>query len=162
MAREKDERIRSATFFATQVDFRYAGDLKVFVDEDQVRGIEESMKKSGYLEGSRMATAFNMLRASELIWPYVVNNYLKGKDPMPFDLLYWNSDATRMAAANHSFYLRNCYHGEQAVGRPHGTARQTGFAQGRARTRSTIWRHARTTSPRPSRPSSAASSSAAR
>ncbi len=109
MARENDERIRSATLFATQVDFRYAGDLKVFVDEDQVRGIEQSMKKSGYLEGSKMATAFNMLRASELIWPYVVNNYLKGKDPMPFDLLHWNSDATRMAAANHSFYLRNCY-----------------------------------------------------
>jgi polyhydroxyalkanoate synthase len=56
-----------------------------------------------------MATAFNMLRASELIWPYFVNNYLKGQDPMPFDLLYWNSDSTRMPAANHSFYLRNCY-----------------------------------------------------
>ena len=109
MARENDQRICSATLFATQVDFRYAGELKVFVDEDQVRGIEQSMKKSGYLEGSKMATAFNMLRASELIWPYVVNNYLKGKDPMPFDLLHWNSDATRMAAANHSFYLRNCY-----------------------------------------------------
>jgi polyhydroxyalkanoate synthase len=67
------------------------------------------MKKTGYLDGSRMATAFNMLRASDLIWPYVVNNYLKGKDPMPFDLLYWNSDATRMPAANHSYYLRNCY-----------------------------------------------------
>lgn len=109
MAENKDDRIRSATLFATQVDFRYAGDLKVFVDEDQVRGIEEGMKRTGYLEGSKMATAFNMLRASELIWPYVVNNYLKGKDPMPFDLLFWNSDATRMASANHSFYLRNCY-----------------------------------------------------
>ena len=67
------------------------------------------MKRHGYLEGSQMATAFNMLRASDLIWPYVVNNYLKGKDPMPFDLLYWNSDSTRMPAANHSYYLRNCY-----------------------------------------------------
>jgi polyhydroxyalkanoate synthase len=67
------------------------------------------MQKNGYLDGSKMATAFNMLRASDLIWPYVVNNYLKGKDPMPFDLLYWNSDATRMPAANHSYYLRNCY-----------------------------------------------------
>jgi len=109
MASKDDGRIRSATLFATQVDFRHAGDLKVFVDEEQVRGIEETMKRTGYLEGSKMASAFNMLRASELIWPYVVNNYLKGKDPMPFDLLFWNSDTTRMAAANHSFYLRNCY-----------------------------------------------------
>ena len=67
------------------------------------------MQATGYLKGSKMATAFNMLRASELIWPYMVNNYLKGQAPMPFDLLYWNSDSTRMAAANHSFYLRNCY-----------------------------------------------------
>ncbi|HET7411122.1 MAG TPA: class I poly(R)-hydroxyalkanoic acid synthase, partial [Pararhizobium sp.] len=109
MTQEKDERIRSATLFATQVDFRHAGDLKVFVDEDQVRGIEHGMDKTGYLEASKIATAFNMLRASELIWPYVVNNYLMGKEPLPFDLLHWNSDATRMGAANHSFYLRNCY-----------------------------------------------------
>ena len=108
-AREGDDRIRSATFFTTQVDFTHAGDLKVFVDEDQIRSIEEGMERAGYLEGSKMATAFNMLRSSDLIWPYVVNNYLKGKEPMPFDLLYWNSDSTRMPAANHSFYLRNCY-----------------------------------------------------
>ena len=67
------------------------------------------MKKTGYLEGSKMATAFNLLRSNDLIWPYVVNDYLKGKEPLPFDLLYWNADATRMPAANHSFYLRNCY-----------------------------------------------------
>ena len=108
-AQENNDRIRSATFFTTQVDFTHAGDLKVFVDEEQLETLEERMKATGYLEGSRMATAFNMLRASELIWPYVVNNYLKGEDPMPFDLLYWNSDSTRMPAANHSFYLRNCY-----------------------------------------------------
>lgn len=108
-AQEKDTRIATATFFTTQTDFTYAGDLKVFVDESQIASIEASMEKNGYLDGSKMATAFNMLRASDLIWPYVVNNYLKGKDPMPFDLLYWNSDATRMPAANHSFYLRNCY-----------------------------------------------------
>ncbi|MGN6549976.1 MAG: PHA/PHB synthase family protein [Pararhizobium sp.] len=108
-AQEGEERIRSATLFATQVDFTHAGDLKVFVDEDQVASLEKGMARCGYLEGSKMATAFNMLRASELIWPYVVNNYVKGKGPLPFDLLYWNSDATRMAAANHSFYLRNCY-----------------------------------------------------
>jgi polyhydroxyalkanoate synthase len=108
-AQEKDKRIATATFFTTQTDFTHAGDLKVFVDEAQISSIETAMKKNGYLDGSKMATAFNMLRASDLIWPYVVNNYLKGKDPMPFDLLYWNSDATRMPAANHSYYLRNCY-----------------------------------------------------
>ena len=108
-AQEKDTRIATATFFTTQVDFTYAGDLKVFVDEEQIESIENSMQAHGYLDGSRMATAFNMLRSSELIWPYVVNNYLKGQDPSAFDLLYWNSDSTRMPAANHSFYLRNCY-----------------------------------------------------
>ena len=108
-AQEKDSRIASATLFTTQVDFTYAGDLKVFVDEEQLKGVEDRMRETGYLDGSKMASAFSMLRASELIWPYFVNNYLKGQDPMPFDLLYWNSDSTRMAAANHSFYLRNCY-----------------------------------------------------
>ncbi|AOF88319.1 class I poly(R)-hydroxyalkanoic acid synthase [Sinorhizobium sp. RAC02] len=106
---EGDKRIRSATLFTTQVDFTHAGDLKVFADEEQIDLMERGMKATGYLDGSKMATAFNMLRASELIWPYFVNNYLKGQDPMPFDLLYWNSDSTRMPAANHSFYLRNCY-----------------------------------------------------
>jgi polyhydroxyalkanoate synthase len=67
------------------------------------------MGERGYLEGKKMANAFNMLRSNDLIWPYVVSNYLKGKQPKPFDLLYWNSDSTRMPAANHSFYLRNCY-----------------------------------------------------
>ena len=108
-AAEGDDRIRSATLFTTQVDFTHAGDLKVFVDDDQIRHVEANMSATGYLEGSKMAAAFNMLRASELIWPYFVNNYLKGQDPLPFDLLYWNSDSTRMPAANHSFYLRNCY-----------------------------------------------------
>ncbi|UUP15883.1 PHA/PHB synthase family protein [Nitratireductor thuwali] len=109
MAQENDDRIATATFFTTQVDFTHAGDLKVFVDEEQVKAVDEAMKQKGYLEGSRMATAFNMLRARDLIWPYVVNNYLRGRDPLPFDLLYWNADSTRMPAANHSYYLRNCY-----------------------------------------------------
>ncbi|PBB65122.1 class I poly(R)-hydroxyalkanoic acid synthase [Mesorhizobium sp. WSM4312] len=109
MAQEGDDRIKSATFFTTQVDFTYAGDLKVFVDEEQVAAVEKSMNEKGYLDGTKMATAFNMLRSGDLIWPYVVNNYMRGKDPLPFDLLYWNADSTRMAAANHSFYLRNCY-----------------------------------------------------
>lgn len=109
LAQEGDNRIRSATFFTTQVDFTHAGDLKVFVDEDQVAAVEKSMNEKGYLDGTKMATAFNMLRSGDLIWPYVINNYMRGKDPLPFDLLYWNADSTRMAAANHSFYLRNCY-----------------------------------------------------
>jgi polyhydroxyalkanoate synthase len=109
MAAWRDERIASATLFAAQVDFTHAGDLKVFVDEEQVSTLEQRMAERGYLESQSMATAFNMLRSNDLIWPYVINNYLKGKAPFPFDLLYWNSDATRLPAANHSFYLRNCY-----------------------------------------------------
>jgi polyhydroxyalkanoate synthase len=109
LAAKKQQRAVSATLFAAQVDFTYAGDLSVFVDEERIKQLEDHMQEQGYLEASRMATAFNMLRSNELIWPYVVNNYLRGKKPYPFDILYWNSDATRMPAANHSFYLRNCY-----------------------------------------------------
>jgi polyhydroxyalkanoate synthase len=109
MAAWHDERIVSATLFAAQVDFTYAGDLKVFVDEEQIAALEQKMAERGYLEAGAMANVFNMLRSNDLIWPYVINNYLKGKAPFPFDLLYWNSDATRLPAANHSFYLRNCY-----------------------------------------------------
>ncbi|MGH0004612.1 PHA/PHB synthase family protein [Pseudovibrio ascidiaceicola] len=105
----EQDRIASATFLTTQVDFTYAGDLKVFVDEEQIEILEHRMGEKGYLDGSKMVTAFNMLRSNDLIWPYVVNNYLRGKDPFPFDLLYWNADSTRMPAANHSYYLRNCY-----------------------------------------------------
>jgi polyhydroxyalkanoate synthase subunit PhaC len=108
-AQEGEKRIKSATLFTTQVDFTNAGDLKVFVDDAQVAAIEATMNQRGYLEGTKMAMAFNMLRSSELIWPYVVNNYVKGKQPAAFDLLFWNADGTRMSAANHSFYLRNCY-----------------------------------------------------
>jgi len=122
MATKRDNRVLSATMFAAQVDFTYAGDLLVFIDEEQLRTLERQMEETGYLEGQKMAMAFNMMRSNDLIWPYVVNNYLRGKAPFPFDLLYWNSDATRMPAANHSFYLRNCYldnklsKGEMTVG----------------------------------------------
>jgi polyhydroxyalkanoate synthase len=109
LAAKKQDRVLSATLFAAQVDFTYAGDLMVFVDKDRIAQLEEDMKSQGYLEASRMANTFNMLRSNDLIWPYVVNNYLRGKKPLPFDILYWNSDATRMPPANHSFYLRNCY-----------------------------------------------------
>lgn len=109
LAAKGDDRIASATLMTAQVDFTRAGDLRVFVDEDQIAAVEARMAEHGYLEGGRMANAFNMLRPNDLIWPYVVNTYLKGKAPFPFDLLYWNADATRMPAANHSFYLRRCY-----------------------------------------------------
>lgn len=110
MAAKKDGRIKSATFFATQVDFTEAGDLQVFIDEGQIAGLEQQMEANGgLLEGSAMASTFNMLRSNELIWSYVVNNYLLGREPVPFDLLYWNADATRMPAKMHLFYLRECY-----------------------------------------------------
>jgi len=109
MAAHGDHRVTSATFFTAQFDFTDAGDLKVFVDEDQVRALEEQMQAKGYLDSAKMANSFNMLRPNDLIWPYIVNVYQKGQAPTPFDLLYWNADSTRMPAANHSFYLRNCY-----------------------------------------------------
>jgi polyhydroxyalkanoate synthase len=109
LAAKKQSRAVSATLFTAQVDFTYAGDLKIFVDEERIKSLEAHMKRQGYLESSRMATTFNLLRSNDLVWPYVINNYMRGKKPMPFDILYWNSDATRMPAANHSFYLRNCY-----------------------------------------------------
>jgi polyhydroxyalkanoate synthase subunit PhaC len=109
LAARKDERIASATFFASLIDFSEAGELEVFVDEQQVAALEKRMQERGYLEGSEMATTFNMLRANDLIWSFVINNYLLGRDPFPFDLLYWNSDSTRMPAAMHAFYLRNMY-----------------------------------------------------
>ena len=109
MAAWHDERIASATLFAAQVDFTYAGDLKVFIDEEQLKAIEQRMAERGYLEGKTMSIVFNLMRSNDLVWPYVINNYLKGKAPFPFDLLYWNADSTRMPAANHSFYMRNCY-----------------------------------------------------
>src|SRR5215203_3173958 len=109
MAAKGDDRVISATLFAAQVDFTYAGDLKVFVDEERVQALERRMGEQGYLEGSKMASAFNMLRSNDLIWPYVIGNYLKGTQPFPFDMLYWNADSTRMPCANHSFYLRACY-----------------------------------------------------
>ena len=110
MAAAGDERIASATFLTTQVDFSKAGDLLVFIDDAQLSALDAMMAEEGYLDGSRMAAVFNMLRPKDLIWPYVVNNYLLGKQPFPFDLLYWNSDSTRLPRANHAFYLREFYH----------------------------------------------------
>jgi polyhydroxyalkanoate synthase len=109
MAAKKDNRFKSATFLTTMVDFTEPGELGVFIDEEQLTALEEKMEKRGYLEGHDMATTFNMLRANDLIWSFVVNNYLLGKDPFPFDLLYWNADSTRMPAEMHSIYLRKMY-----------------------------------------------------
>ena len=109
MAAKKDRRIASATFMTSLVDFTHAGELEVFIDEAQVASLERKMRERGYLEGSEMASTFNMLRANDLIWTFVINNYLMGRDPFPFDLLHWNCDATRMPATMHSFYLRNMY-----------------------------------------------------
>jgi polyhydroxyalkanoate synthase len=109
LAEKRDARVASATFFASMIDFEEAGELEVFIDEKQVAALEKRMQERGYLEGSEMATTFNMLRANDLIWSFVVNNYLLGRDPFPFDLLYWNSDSTRMPATMHSYYLRNLY-----------------------------------------------------
>ncbi len=114
-----DERIKSATFLVTLTDFSDAGELGVFIDEEQLSNLEEKMQKRGYLEGGEMAATFNLLRANDLIWSFVVNNYLLGKEPFPFDLLYWNSDATRMPPAMHSFYLRNMYQ-NNLLARPGG------------------------------------------
>jgi polyhydroxyalkanoate synthase subunit PhaC len=115
MAAKNDDRFVSATYFASMVDFTEAGELAVFIDEEQLAVLEEKMRQHGYLEGSDMAATFNMLRANDLIWSFVVNNYLLGKEPFPFDLLYWNSDSTRMPAAMHSFYLRTMYQENKLV-----------------------------------------------
>ncbi|MEM6491684.1 MAG: alpha/beta fold hydrolase, partial [Pseudomonadota bacterium] len=108
-AAKGDRRIASATYFTTMVDFAEVGELGVFIDEEQLQALEKQMADRGYLDGGQMAKTFNMLRANDLIWSFVVNNYLMGKDPIPFDLLYWNSDSTRMPAAMHGFYLRRMY-----------------------------------------------------
>ncbi|MCK9284516.1 MAG: class I poly(R)-hydroxyalkanoic acid synthase [Rhodocyclaceae bacterium] len=109
LAAKKDKRIASATFFVTLLDFSIPGELGVFIDEGQVKNLEKKMSERGFLEGSEMGGTFNMLRSNDLIWSFVVNNYLMGKEPFPFDLLYWNCDSTRMPYKMHSFYLRNMY-----------------------------------------------------
>jgi polyhydroxyalkanoate synthase len=109
LAAKGEDRVNSATFFVSLLDFSSPGELGVFIDEGQVQNLEKKMNERGYLEGSEMASTFNLLRANDLVWSFVINNYLMGKDPFPFDLLYWNSDSTRMPARMHSYYLRNMY-----------------------------------------------------
>jgi len=119
LAEKKQNRVASATFFVSLLDFSQPGELGVFIDEAQVQNLERKMNERGYLEGSEMGGTFNLLRANDLVWSFVVNNYLLGKDPFPFDLLYWNADSTRMPARMHSFYLRNMYI-RNAMGKPGG------------------------------------------
>ena len=109
LAARGEDRVACATFFVSLLDFSQPGELGVFIDEGQVTNLEKKMNERGFLEGSEMASTFNLLRANDLVWSFVINNYLLGKDPFPFDLLYWNSDSTRMPARMHSFYLRNMY-----------------------------------------------------
>jgi len=122
LAQRGEDPFKCCTLLTTQVDFALAGDLLLFTDETQLDSLDTLMTERGFLDGSRMANVFNMMRPRDLIWPYVVNNYLLGKKPFPFDLLYWNQDSTRMAAANHRFYLREFYcenrlaNGEMTIG----------------------------------------------
>jgi polyhydroxyalkanoate synthase len=118
-AAKGDDRIASATYLATLVDFSEVGDMAVFIDNKQLASLERRMRERGYLEAHDMTTAFSMLRANDLIWSFVVNNYLLGREQLSFDLLFWNSDPTRMPATMHSFYLRNMYQ-QNLLARPCG------------------------------------------
>ncbi len=119
MKAKGDQRVKSATFFTAMLDFAEPGELGVFIDEEQINGLEEKMQEEGYLDGSSMAGTFNLMRANDLIWSFYINNYLLGNDPRPFDLLYWNSDSTRMPAKMHAWYLRNLYL-ENRLSQPNG------------------------------------------
>jgi polyhydroxyalkanoate synthase len=110
MADKGDKRINSATFFAAQQDFAEAGDLLLFTNEEWLQSIEQQMDQTGgFLPSQSMADTFNALRGNDLIWSFFISNYLMGKEPRPFDLLFWNADQTRMPKALHMFYLRNFY-----------------------------------------------------
>ena len=109
MKSQSEDSIASASFFATLLDFSDPGEIGVFIDEEQVDALEKEAESKGYFSGETMSLSFNMLRENDLIWSYYINNYLMGKEPMPFDLLYWNSDYTNLPAKMHSYYLRNMY-----------------------------------------------------
>jgi polyhydroxyalkanoate synthase len=110
LAAKGDDTVNAATFFTTHQDFTEVGDVDVFLSEPEVRLLELLMDASGgYLDGKNMAATFNMLRANDLLWHYVVHNYLLGKEPPAFDLLYWNSDGTRIPGKVHSFLLREFF-----------------------------------------------------
>jgi polyhydroxyalkanoate synthase len=122
-ARKQQKRVASATYFVTLTDFSDVGEVRVFIDEAQLAAMDEKMQNQGYMDARDLHSTFNMLRANDLIWSFVVNNYLLGKEPFPFDLLYWNSDSTRMPAAMHSFYLHKMYQ-ENLLAAPGGITLQ--------------------------------------
>lgn len=103
------ETIQCASFLASMIDFSDPGDIIIFIDEHQISQLEEKMQLKGYLEGRFMMNTFNSLRANDLVWSFFIKNYLQGKNPVPFDILYWNADATNMPATMHSQYLRWMY-----------------------------------------------------
>jgi len=109
LAARGDNRVKAATLLAAMVDLHEVGEVAVFIDDEQLASLEQHIAETGYLEGHHMAEMFNMMRENDLIWSFVVNNYLLGQDPMPFDLLYWNSDSTRLPAAMLLYYLRKVY-----------------------------------------------------
>jgi polyhydroxyalkanoate synthase len=112
-AKGEAQKVKSATFFTAQVDFSEAGDLKLFTGPETMGLLDELTKEKGYLDGRYMAATFNLLRGRDLIWSYVVNNYLLGDEPAPFDLLHWNSDTTNLPAAWHRDYLETLYKGNK-------------------------------------------------
>jgi polyhydroxyalkanoate synthase subunit PhaC len=113
-ARGQAAKVKSATFFTAQVDFAEAGELRVFIDDDQLAMIR-SLSGEGFLDGRYMAATFNLLRGRDLIWNYVTNNYLMGQDYAPFDLLHWNSDVTNLPAAWHLSYLTDLYRDNKLI-----------------------------------------------
>lgn len=108
-AQGQADKIASASFMTTMVDFEKAGEMKMFMDASQLKLLDKQMSEKGFLPADHLKQTFSLLRANDLIWSFVVNNYLMGREPFPFDLLYWNDDATNMPAAMHSFYMRKCY-----------------------------------------------------
>ena len=112
-ARKEQAKVKSATFFTAQVDFSEAGDLKLFLGDETMGLLQQLTAEKGYLDGRYMAATFNLLRGRDLIWSYVVNNYLLGQEPAPFDLLHWNSDTTNLPATWHRTYLDTLYKGNK-------------------------------------------------
>lgn len=109
MQKKRDRRVASASFFMSLLDFSDPGEIGVFIDEKQLKGLDKAIDAKGYLDGKILDAAFSMLRPNDLIWPYFINNYLQGKTPRPFDLLYWNGDSTNLPKEMYSFYIRKMY-----------------------------------------------------
>ncbi len=115
MTARKDRRVASVTLLTTMLDFEEPGELGIFIDEETISHLEQRLAERGYVEGAKMASTYNMLRANDLIWSFVLNNFLLGRDPFPFDLFSWNADSTLMPAALHTFYLRHLYQDNRLV-----------------------------------------------